>query len=74
MESTELKHGYFTYFLLRALQQSKGKSPLSQIFATVASQVSQQVSTQHPVMSRSSTSDDFAIGTDLNASAAVIHP
>jgi uncharacterized caspase-like protein len=70
-ESADLKHGYFTYYLLRALQQSKGRTPLSQLFATVSSQVSQQVSNQHPVMSRSSANDDFAIGADITASASV---
>jgi uncharacterized caspase-like protein len=72
-ESADLKHGYFTYFLLRALQQGKGRTPLSQIFASVSTQVSQQVSTQHPVMSRSSAGDDFALGADINASAS-LHP
>jgi uncharacterized caspase-like protein len=71
MESADLKHGYFTYFLLRALQQGKGRTPLSQVFATVSQQVSQQVSTQHPVMSRSSADADFAIGTDTAGSASV---
>jgi uncharacterized caspase-like protein len=69
MESANLKHGYFTYFLLRALQQTNGQTPLSQIFATVSQQVSQQVGTQHPVMSRSSADADFAIGADISASA-----
>jgi len=72
LESPELKHGYFTYFLLRALQQSKGRTPLTQLFTSVAQQVSQSVN-QHPVMSRSSADADFAIGADINASAAV-HP
>lgn len=68
LESPELKHGYFTYFLLQALQQGKGRTPLSQIFASVAQQVSQSVN-QHPVMSRSSADADFSIGTDISASA-----
>lgn len=70
MESANLKHGYFTYFLLRALQQTNGRTPLSQVFATVSQQVSQQVGTQHPVMSRSSADADFAIGADISASAS----
>jgi len=68
LESPELKHGYFTYFLLRALQQSKGRTPLSQVFVSVARQVSQSVN-QHPVMSRSSADADFAIGADPGTSA-----
>lgn len=70
LESPNLKHGYFTYFLLQALQNGKGKTPLSQIFASVARQVSQSVNTQHPVMSRSSPDADFAIGTDPADSAS----
>lgn len=61
LESPELKHGYFTYYFLQALQNGKGHTPLSQVFASVAQQVSQRVS-QHPVMSRSSADADFAIG------------
>ena len=72
LESPELKHGYFTYFLLRALQQDKGRTPLSQVFASVSQQVSHAVN-QHPVMSRSSADADFAIGSDITASAS-IHP
>lgn len=69
LESADLKHGYFTYFLLQALQQGKGRTPLSQVFASVAQQVSQSVN-QHPVMSRSSADADFAIGSDISASAS----
>jgi hypothetical protein len=72
LESPELKHGYFTYFLLRALQQDKGRTPLSQVFASVSQQVSQAVN-QHPVMSRSSADADFAIGSDTTASDSM-HP
>ena len=70
LESPDLKHGYFTYFLLQALQKGKGKTPLSQVFASVARQVSQSVNTQHPVMSRSSPDADFAIGADPSDSAS----
>lgn len=70
LESPELKHGYFTYYFLQALQQGKGHTPLSQIFASVAQQVSQQVN-QHPVMSRSSTDADFAIGADASETASL---
>jgi hypothetical protein len=66
LESDELRHGYFTYFLLQALKDGKGGTPLSQVYATVAQHVSQRVSTQglhqHPVMSRSSEDADFALG------------
>ena len=69
LESEDLKHGYFTYFFLQALQQGKGRTPLSQVFASVAQQVSKSVN-QHPVMSRSSADADFAIGSDISASAS----
>ncbi len=66
MESAELRHGYFTYYLLDALEKSSGNSPLSEVFAAVAQHVSQRVSTggmhQHPVMNRSSEDADFALG------------
>lgn len=67
LESSQLKHGYFTYYLLQALKSSKGQTPLSQIYASVAQQVSQSVSSQgmhqHPVMNRSSSDADFALRT-----------
>ncbi|MGC1463220.1 MAG: caspase family protein [Terracidiphilus sp.] len=66
LESPALKHGYFTYFLLQALKTGKGQTPLSQLYNAVAQQVSARVSAdgshQHPVMSRSSTDADFALG------------
>ncbi len=66
LESPALKHGYFTYFLLQALKTGKGQTPLSQLYDSVAQQVSARVSSdgshQHPVMSRSSADADFALG------------
>lgn len=66
LESPALRHGYFTYFLLQALKNGKGVTPLSQVYDAVAQQVSARVSAdgshQHPVMSRSSTDADFALG------------
>jgi uncharacterized caspase-like protein len=66
LESDELRHGYFTYFLLQALKDGKGITPLSQVYDAVAQHVSQRVSAQglhqHPVMSRSSEDADFALG------------
>jgi hypothetical protein len=65
LESDELRHGYFTYFLLQALRNDKGMAPLSQVYAEVAQQVSKRVSAvglhQHPVISRSSADADFAL-------------
>lgn len=66
LESPALKHGYFTYFLLQALKNGNGVTPLSQVYAAVAQQVSARVSAdgshQHPVISRSSADADFALG------------
>jgi len=66
LESPALQHGYFTYFLLQALKTGKGETPLSQLYSTVAQQVSARVSAdgahQHPVISKSSADADFALG------------
>ena len=66
LESDQLRHGYFTYFLLQTLKNGNGTAPLSQVFAAVTKQVSDQASAggahQHPVMSRSSSDADFALG------------
>jgi uncharacterized caspase-like protein len=70
LESGELKHGYFTYFLLQAITASKGAAPLSRVFGLASPQVSQRASaqglSQHPVMSRSSADADFALGAPVN--------
>ncbi len=66
LESGELQHGYFTYYLLDALKNGKGVTPLSLVFASVSQRVAQRVAAsgarQHPVMSRSSEDADFALG------------
>jgi uncharacterized caspase-like protein len=66
LESSRLKHGYFTYYLLQALTSGKGDTPLTRVFATVSKEVAQGASeegmSQHPVMSRSSPNADFALG------------
>ena len=75
LESPALRHGYFTYFLLQALKSGNGATPLSQVYATVAQQVSARVSAdgshQHPVMSRSSADADFALGVPAAEPAKV---
>jgi uncharacterized caspase-like protein len=77
LESPALRHGYFTYFLLQVLKSGKGVTPLSQVYASVAQQVSARVSAdgshQHPVMSRSSADADFALGIP-GAEPAKIEP
>jgi hypothetical protein len=70
LESDSLKHGYFTYFLLKHLRESKGLTPLTQIYAAVQQEVADRVAAdgrsenlhQNPVMDRSSDDADFALG------------
>jgi uncharacterized caspase-like protein len=73
LESNQLRHGYFTYYLLQALKNGKGLTPLSQVYASVAQQVSQTVSSQgahqHPVMNRSSADADFALRSPATSAA-----
>jgi uncharacterized caspase-like protein len=73
LESPDLRHGYFTYYLLQALKSGKGTTPLSQVYATVAQQVSKSVSAkgmhQDPVMDRSSADADFALRAPSTDSA-----
>jgi uncharacterized caspase-like protein len=69
LESDTLKHGFFTYFLVQALRQEGGATPLSEIFEYTQQHVSQTVATQfrqynlqqNPVMGRSQDSTDFAL-------------
>lgn len=80
LESDDLHHGYFTYFLLQALKANSGMTPMSQVYETVAQQVSDRVTAdgkkdgetlgQHPVMSRSSDNSDFALGVTAAVGAA----
>ena len=70
LESEVLQHGYFTYFLMKTLRDSKGLQPLSQVFTAVQQQVSAKVGAdyalanvhQNPVMDRSADDADFALG------------
>jgi uncharacterized caspase-like protein len=73
-ESSDLRHGYFTYYLIQALKSSKGATPLSQVYASVAQQVSKSVSAkglhQDPVMNRSSNDADFALRSAATTTAS----
>jgi uncharacterized caspase-like protein len=79
LESDTLHHGYFTYFLLKQLRDSKGMKPLSQVYAEVQQEVSERVAAdgkaeglhQNPVMDRSSDEADFALGLAGTAAASV---
>jgi uncharacterized caspase-like protein len=68
LESDSIKHGYFSYYLVQALQQQNGAIPLSQAFAFVRQQVHKRAQTeahaeQNPVLSRSEDSTDFSLGS-----------
>ena len=77
LESDTLKHGFFTYYLVQALQQEGGSTPLSKIFDYTQQHVSDTVATefkqynlqQNPVMSRSEDNTDFALAPSAGASA-----
>src|SRR6202007_2411167 len=77
LESDSLKHGFFTYYLVQALQQQGGSVPLSQIFDYTKQHVSERVSTefkqfhlqQNPVMSRSEDNTDFTLGAPAGGAA-----
>jgi uncharacterized caspase-like protein len=75
LESDTLKHGFFTYYLVQALRQQGGATPLSRIFDYTQQHVSQTVAKefnmqQNPVMGRSEQSTDFALGRSALTSAA----
>jgi hypothetical protein len=70
LESPDLQHGYFTYFLVQMLHQHPAM-PLTELFTLLQRQVSTRVAKdyalynlhQDPVMSRSSQNADFPLGT-----------
>jgi uncharacterized caspase-like protein len=80
LENSQLQHGYFTYFLLQTLKKGSGRMPLTDVYSTVAQEVTDRVAAdakaahkdlaQHPVMSRSSTGADFALGITAGSGAA----
>ena len=79
LESDDLKHGYFTYFVVQALQQHP-ELPLTQVFTYVQQHVSVQVAKdyklynlqQTPVMSRSADDVDFSLGTPATVATASV--
>jgi uncharacterized caspase-like protein len=79
LESDSIQHGYFTYFLVQALEQQNGSIPLTQAFAYVQQHVraraeSEAHAEQNPVMSRSEDDTDFALGSTLNTTASLHLP
>jgi hypothetical protein len=76
LESDAIKHGYFTYYLVQALEQQSGAIPLSQAFTYVQQHVHMRAQTeahaeQNPVLSRSEGTTDFSLGSPLAAHANV---
>jgi uncharacterized caspase-like protein len=74
LESDSIKHGYFTYYLVQALEQQNGSIPLSQAFAYVQQHVRARAQTeahaeQNPVMSRSEDNTDFVLGASTASQA-----
>jgi len=78
LESDSIKHGFFTYYLVQALQQQNGAIPLSQAFAFVQQHVHTRAQTeahaeQNPVLSRSEDNTDFSLGASPATQASVEH-
>ncbi|MGH9800169.1 MAG: caspase family protein, partial [Blastocatellia bacterium] len=66
-ESDKLQNGVFTYFLIQALKQNKGMTPIGGVFNFLSDQVSQRVreekkSPQRPMMEPPETKLDICIG------------
>lgn len=79
LESDAIKHGYFTYYLVQALEQQNGAIPLTQAFAFVQQQVHARAQTeahaeQNPVLSRSQDNTDFSLGATSTTQASDERP
>jgi hypothetical protein len=66
-ENDDAQNGYFTYFLMKALRESKGLDPIDRVYDYVHIQVSKSVLTkfklpQNPVLSLSDQSLDVVLG------------
>jgi hypothetical protein len=66
-ESHELKNGIFTYYLIQALKQNNGLTPISEVFNSLRDQVSQRVRVeknqiQRPKMEPPDTKLDIRVG------------
>ncbi len=74
-ESDDVKNGYFTYYLVQALRNSKGQDSIDKIYNYVRDQVSASVTAkfkvqQTPVMSQSDRGADIIIGAPEASDAA----
>jgi len=64
-ESNSLQHGYFTYFLLEALRQNQGLTPLGKIFETVRDNTAAAVHKDHPNAEQTPTVQENADGAAI---------
>jgi uncharacterized caspase-like protein len=63
LESSALGHGYFTYYVLQGLEQSRGMDPMGKLYLYVRDQVSTRAQQkQVPVMSQSDHGDQIVLG------------
>jgi uncharacterized caspase-like protein len=75
LESASLGHGYFTYYLLQALQQSKGMETMGKVFLYVRDQVAARAKQQQvPVMAQSDQGDMIVLGLPTGAASAAGSP
>ena len=79
-ESDDIKHGYFTYFLLQALRKSAGKDSIDKMFSYIRDQVSSSVAAklkaqQTPVLSQSDRGAEIVLGAPEagDSAASSIH-
>jgi uncharacterized caspase-like protein len=73
-ENDDARNGYFTYFLMNALRQSKGLDPIDKVYDYVRVQVSKNVMTrfklpQNPALSLSDQTVDIVLGAKPNGGA-----
>ena len=71
MESASLGHGYFTYYILQGLQQSKGMDTIGKLYLFVRNQVSTLAKqAQVPVMAQSDQGDEIVLGVPVGPATA----
>lgn len=66
-ENDDARNGYFTYYLLQALQKSRGLEAIDKVYASVRDQVAQSVAAkfqmqQTPVLSQSERGAEIILG------------
>jgi uncharacterized caspase-like protein len=70
LESVSLGHGYFTYYILQGLNQSKGMDTMGKLYIFVRDQVSTLAKrAQVPVMAQSDQGDEIVLGVPIGATA-----